>query len=310
MRRALVILGALTLSMGVALAQQEGLEALRQKGYVRVCADPSNLPFTSTEAATPGFEIELARLIARELGIEARMEWTPTFVRALQPLRAGRCDLFLGLPADERFTESNPWIRVSRPYYVMGHAIVAPAEAGIAAPDDLRGKRVAIDAASMADFYLFDQGLERGIYRGQAAAFRAVVTGEAAAALLWLPVASWLARGDVVTVNSPRLSIVPWNGCRAAVRCKQCWRAMVPLPRCRLSLNPKQQCRDRHQHRARQDGHSSLRRVHAATGRRALEEGWGAPCLPFGITRAVRKNSCVSSRTARRGRPWEDSKAF
>ena len=204
-----VILGTLTLSVGVALAQQEGLEALRERGYVRVCADPSNLPFSSTEATTPGFEVELARLIARELGIEARLEWHLTFVRALQPLRAGKCDLFMGLPTDERFTEGNPWMSVSRPYYVMSHAIVAKADARIAALDDLRGKRVAIDAASVADFYLFDKGIERGIYKGQEATFRAVVTGEAAAALLWLPVASWLARGDttlrVVSLSEARL---------------------------------------------------------------------------------------------------------
>jgi ABC-type amino acid transport substrate-binding protein len=91
MRRAFLILGVLTLYVGVALAQQEGLDTLRQRGYVRVCADPANLPFASIEAATPGFEVELARLIARELGIEAHMEWHPTFVCALQPLRAGRC---------------------------------------------------------------------------------------------------------------------------------------------------------------------------------------------------------------------------
>src|SRR5215510_5794411 len=196
MRYAFVILGVLNLSVRVALAQQEGLDALRQRGYVRVCADPSNLPFTSIEATTPGFEVELARLIARDLGLEARMEWNLTFVRALQPLRAGRCDLFMGLPADERFTAGNPWMSVSRPYYIMSHAMVAKAEAGIAIPEDLRGKRVAIDAASVADFYLFDKGIERGIYKGQEAAFRAVATGEATAALLWLPVASWLARGD------------------------------------------------------------------------------------------------------------------
>jgi polar amino acid transport system substrate-binding protein len=197
MRRALFMLGAFALWAGPALAQPEGIEALRQRGYVRVCADPANMPFASTDVNTPGFEVELARLIARELGVEARMEWHLTFVRALQPLRGGGCDLFLGLPTDERFSEGNPWISVSRPYYVMGHSIMAKAETGIRTPEDLIGKRVAIDAASVADFYLFDKGIERGIYKGQEAAFRAVVTGEAAAALLWLPVASWLARGDV-----------------------------------------------------------------------------------------------------------------
>jgi len=196
MRRVCLLLLALTLYTGVVLAQSEGLAALRQQGYVRVCADPANLPFTSNAAATPGFEVELARLMARELGVEARMEWHATFVRPLRPLRAGRCDLFMGLPAEARFTEGNPWLSVSRPYYIMGHAMVAQAATGIATLDDLKGQRVAVDATSVADFYLFDQGLERGIYRGQEAAFRAVVTGAAAAALLWLPVAHWLARND------------------------------------------------------------------------------------------------------------------
>jgi polar amino acid transport system substrate-binding protein len=218
MRRVLLMLGALIPYVGLALAQQEGLDALRQRGYVRVCADPANLPFSSTEAATSGFEVELARLIAHELGIEARMEWHLTFVRALKPLRAGGCDLFMGLPADERFTEGNPWISVSRPYYVMGHAIVAKADADIATLDALMGKRVAIDAASVADFYLFDKGIERGIYKGQEAAFRAVVTGEAAAVLLWLPVASWLARGDatlrVMPLSEARLEFPIGAGVR------------------------------------------------------------------------------------------------
>jgi polar amino acid transport system substrate-binding protein len=196
MRRVCLMLLALTLYAGAVLAQSEGLAALRQQGYVRVCADPANLPFTSNDAATPGFEVELARLIARELGVEARLEWHATFARALRPLRTGGCDLFMGLPAEAHFTEANPWISVSRPYYTMGHAMVVKAATGIATLDDLKGKRVAVDATSVADFYLFDQGLERGIYRGQEAAFRAVVTDEAAAALLWLPVANWLARHD------------------------------------------------------------------------------------------------------------------
>lgn len=102
------MLMALTLYAGLALAQSEGPEALRQKGYVRICTDPANLPFTNNDAATPEFELDLARLMARELGIEVRMEWHTTFVRALRPLRMGRWDLFMGLPAEARFIESNP----------------------------------------------------------------------------------------------------------------------------------------------------------------------------------------------------------
>jgi polar amino acid transport system substrate-binding protein len=218
MHRLLLILIALTLMAERVTAEQEGLDAIRQQGYVRICADPANPPFSSADATTPGFEVELARLVARELGVEARLQWYPTFVRALAPLRDGLCDLFMGLPQDERFAEGNPWLSVSRPYYVMRHALVAKADAGIAALSDLSGKRVAVDAASVADFYVFYAGLERGLYKGQEEAFRAVVAGEAHAALLWLPVASWLAQAHpelrVVPVSEPRLEFPIGAGVR------------------------------------------------------------------------------------------------
>lgn len=160
----------------------------------------------------------MARLVATEIGVAARFEWSPTYRRALRPLRDGACDLFMGLPRDERFREAYPWITVSRAYYTMGHAIVAKKEAQIRALSDLTGKRVAIEGISVADFYLFDQGMVRGIYRSQEEAFRGVAAGEAAAALVWLPVAAWLARGvpdlRVVPVFDPRLEFPIGAGVR------------------------------------------------------------------------------------------------
>jgi ABC-type amino acid transport substrate-binding protein len=167
------------------------------------------LPFSSAEAATPGFEVELARLVARELGVEARLQWHPTVVRALRPLREGECDLFMGLPTDERFAAGTPWVTVSQPYYVMSHALVARADSGIRTLSDLAAQRVAIEAASVADLYLLGLDVQRGLYKNQAEAFRAVVAGEAPAALLWRPVASWLARGEaalrIIALADPRL---------------------------------------------------------------------------------------------------------
>ena len=243
----------------------------------------------------------------------------------------GERGLFMGLPADERFTAGNPWISVSRPYYVMGHAIVAKAAAGIATPDDLRGKRVAIDAASVADFYLFDKGIERGIYKGQEAAFRAVVTGEAAAALLWLPVASWLAR------VTPRCA---W--CRSPKRVSSFDRRGV-----RRRDRDLAEAVDRALERLQSSGEAQavLARYGAVAASPALPESKAAvpvsapasseagrslfstACshchraegIGGGIGGAVptirnyeggQENSCGSSRTARRGHPWEHSKAF
>jgi ABC-type amino acid transport substrate-binding protein len=218
MQQLLLVLTVLMLMAGLGRAEQEGLDTIRQQGYLRICADPANLPFSSTDPATPGFEVELARLVARQLGLAARMEWHLAIVRAQGPLREGMCDLAMGLPQDERFVEGNPWLSISRPYYVMGHALVTRADADITALSDLRGKRVAVDAASVADFFVFYEGLERSLYKGQEAALRAVVAGDAQAALLWLPVASWLAREKselrVIPVSNPRLEFPIGAGVR------------------------------------------------------------------------------------------------
>src|SRR5439155_14841868 len=45
---------------------------------IRLCADPSNLPFSSQDTQEPGFEVEIARAIAEALGAELSVHWFPT----------------------------------------------------------------------------------------------------------------------------------------------------------------------------------------------------------------------------------------
>lgn len=194
---------ALSWAAGVEAAQHEGLEAVRARGYLRVCADPANLPYSSNDTATPGFEVELAGLVARELGVAPRVEWHNTFVRALKPLRDGACELFMGLPREKRFAEGNPWIAVSRPYYTMVHALVSRADAGPLSVADLKGRRVAVELASIAEVHVAYRDVERGLYKTQEQAFGAVTDGSAVAAMVWFPVAGWLAR------DRPELRVAP-----------------------------------------------------------------------------------------------------
>lgn len=208
MRRLLVLSLAVVGAFGAAAAglgavEPDELGKIRTNG-LRICADPANLPFSSDDSTTPGFELELARLIAVQLGAEPRPHWSPTYSRALRPLRENNCDLFMGLPTDERFRAGNPWIAVSRPYYVMGHALVTPGGSPITSLDHMRGGiRVAVEATGVADFYLGYKDVRRGLYRKPAEIVAEVAKGDAAAALLWLPVASWLARPH------PTLRVIP-----------------------------------------------------------------------------------------------------
>ena len=197
---------ALAWAAGAEAAQHEGLESVRQRGYLRICADPSNLPYSSDDSSTPGFEVELASLIARELGVAPRLEWHLSYQKALKPLRDGACELFMGLPQDKRFHEGNPWIAVSRPYYTMVHGLVSRADAGPLSVADLKGRRVAVEMASIAEVHVAYRDVERGLYRTQEQAFRAAADGQAVAALVWYPVAGWLAR------DHPELRVTPVSG--------------------------------------------------------------------------------------------------
>jgi mxaJ protein len=113
-KRRLISLAAffvlLTVS-GVAAAESSADATLR------VCADPNNLPYSN--AAGQGFENRLAELLAQSLGRKLEYTWWAQrrgFVR--NTLKAGRCDVVMGLPSgfDEALT--------THPYYQSSYALV------------------------------------------------------------------------------------------------------------------------------------------------------------------------------------------
>lgn len=70
----------------------------RPSGVLRVCADPNNLPFSN--ARGEGFENKIAELLAQDLGERVEYTWWAQrrgFFR--NTLRAGTCDIVIGVPA-------------------------------------------------------------------------------------------------------------------------------------------------------------------------------------------------------------------
>jgi quinoprotein dehydrogenase-associated probable ABC transporter substrate-binding protein len=73
-------------------------QVTRPAGVLRVCADPNNLPFSNDKQE--GFENKIAELLARDLGERVEYTWWAQrrgFFR--NTLRAGACDLVMGVPA-------------------------------------------------------------------------------------------------------------------------------------------------------------------------------------------------------------------
>lgn len=148
------------IALAVAVCLIATASASGEVRRIRLCADPSNLPFSSRDAAQPGFEVEIARAIAAAAGAEFSVHWFPTAREILmfRQLYDDRCDLLMGMPLSERFTADKARLLFTAPYYVMRQVVVSPAVGGIRSLDDLRGKLVGVQAMTLSDHWSTNAG--------------------------------------------------------------------------------------------------------------------------------------------------------
>lgn len=113
------ILLPVALITGAALASgpvaARSLEQICDSGSVVLCAHPNSLPFASKTASTPGFQVELARALAAQLGVSLGQEW---IVTPSQVFRSN-CDFVLDVIGDQG-VQSELGLQVSKPYYRGG----------------------------------------------------------------------------------------------------------------------------------------------------------------------------------------------
>jgi mxaJ protein len=125
MKRSIPLLASLLcIGAGNAVAQEVATAQMTQP-VLRVCSDPNNLPFSNRQQE--GFENRLAELMAAELGARLEYTWMPQrrgFIR--RTLKAGKCDLVLGVPAD--YDE----VLTSTPYYRSTYVFVQRSGEGTA----------------------------------------------------------------------------------------------------------------------------------------------------------------------------------
>ncbi len=182
---------------GAAFAQQATLERIKRIGEIKVCADQDNLPYSSDKMNPPGFDIEVAQEVAKDLGVKLGFNWFATNVgkRALRQLVGeSNCDFFLGLPLDESFEDNNFKLILSKAYYNGGFATLVRADAPATALADNKTKGVGIAMGTLPDFKLFNKGYERKLYRNTAEMFEAVSHKEIDAAVAPAPEAAWMAK--------------------------------------------------------------------------------------------------------------------
>jgi quinoprotein dehydrogenase-associated probable ABC transporter substrate-binding protein len=201
--------------LSISCAHQSQAKSARK---LRVCADPNNLPFSNQRLE--GFENKLAELLARELNAEVEYTWWAQrrgFIR--NTLKAGKCDLVIGVPKDLEMAQT------SAPYYRSTYVFVTRKDSGlkIASFDDPALRKLKIGVQVIGDdgmnappaHALARRGIVRNV-RGYtvygdytqdsppARIIDAVANGEIDVAVVWGPLAGYFAKRQSVP-----LEIVP-----------------------------------------------------------------------------------------------------
>jgi polar amino acid transport system substrate-binding protein len=186
---------------------------IRDRGQVVVSMDPDNLPYSCNKGDRPGFDVELARALADQLGVKLRLDWLDIHREtAMGKLLQGECDLVLGAAIDENAFEDDDELTgkviYSRPYYGTGYMLVqskhGPHVKSLADLQGPKSKRLATEAGSVADYRLRQRGYLRRLYRNQAAVLKALHGDDIDYAYLWANV-GWTLHASSDTM----LEIVP-----------------------------------------------------------------------------------------------------
>jgi polar amino acid transport system substrate-binding protein len=126
------------------------LDTIRSIGSIGLCAHPNSLPFASKTADPPGFQIELGRALAQQLGVGLKMDWIITMFQ----MRSADCDIVMDTIADAE-AQGETHLKISKPYYRTGVALAVPSDSALTSFKDLNGHtKVGVQVASMAAMVL------------------------------------------------------------------------------------------------------------------------------------------------------------
>jgi mxaJ protein len=196
------------------LASSARLRALPQL-VLRVCADPNNMPFSNKREE--GFENRIAHLIAKELGASVQYTWWAErrgFIR--NTLKAGECDLILGVPSGLEMAA------LTKPYYRSSYVFVSRTDRrlGLSSIDDPSLRTLRIGVHIIGDDYASTPPAEalgrRQIVRNivgfsiygdysqespPSKIMNAVERGDIDVAIVWGPLAGYYAKRSTVPLQ-------------------------------------------------------------------------------------------------------------
>lgn len=177
-----------------AQAADGSFERVKSNGLV-VCGTDGLLPYSSSDEKVPGFEVEIARALAGELGVQTKHQWV-SWDGLIPALTSSRCDAIINglFITDER----KKVIDFSIPYYGSGETILVRKDnTAIKGLDDLKGKKTGVLAGSVTVAELEKRGIgPLAVYPDQNTVIIELNNGRIDAAYLEAPSAAWAIQKD------------------------------------------------------------------------------------------------------------------
>ena len=174
------------------------LEEIRAKGVLTVCMDVRNLPYSNANPELPGLYVEVAHLLAEELGVKLELHWLNTLRDSLlADMIRGHCDCVIGVPIEERaMSESiqlGKRVDFSKPFYGTGYVLVKQKnnQQSPKKLEDIKSETIGTEAGSIASDVLRQMGYNRRVYRSQIDVLNALQDGKIAYACVWANI-GWL----------------------------------------------------------------------------------------------------------------------
>jgi polar amino acid transport system substrate-binding protein len=188
--RALAV-GSLAVCLLALPVEAASLADVQERGWIRVCAHPDALPFSSQDRAQPGLQLEIADAIAKVLGVKVVPEWI-VFSRSA---RRAECDAVIGgvvpLTGDHKAPRGRG-VLLTRAYAGGGYVLAVPrANTSVHRVEDVKGGKVGVEYTSWPHYLLQTRGVPVAPYASQLEIIEAVASGEAAAGMVTEPYLGW-----------------------------------------------------------------------------------------------------------------------
>ena len=184
-RAVITILATLIAEGTTHRVEAASLTEVRQNGILRLCANPSALPYSNLtdRGGLAGFEVDLAEVLAHEMGLQLGVIW----VRNAGDIKNSDCDVLMGVVASaasyDREGLTGPLtshlpLRFSIPYADSGVVLVISSRSSVRRLEDLRDQKVGVMVGTVEHEWLAKHGFRVSVFASQEDIIAAIEAGE------------------------------------------------------------------------------------------------------------------------------------